>query len=357
MIVLSGFQRRSLRWLPLVCLCVLAVCSPSARAQWDERVFDGERYIAVDAHFRKFYKFNGISRSGRSITLQNEKVVMKLAEGSSECTLARVGATPVKFVFSRPVRSVGGVPFMSVLDLLKLLDPVMRPSAIKNAGPFSIVVLDPGHGGSDPGATNAYGKESHLNLTVAQLVGRELENPANPRDRRFKVVMTRTTDRFLTLQERVNVANRVQGNAVFVSIHFNSGRSHARGIETFTLSPPGVAHYGRRSIAADTLSRPGNAHDAANVALATAVHGMCLVGVGRQNTEDRGIKRARFTVLTGVRHPAILLEGGFMSHPQEARLIQTAAYQNQLARSVAAGIRRYAGAVTAKSAPSGGVRR
>jgi N-acetylmuramoyl-L-alanine amidase len=163
---------------------------------------------------------------------------------------------------------------------------------------------------------------------------------------RFKVVMTRTSDRFLTLQQRVDLANRVRENAVFVSIHFNSGRSGARGIETFTLSPPGVAHYGRGKIAADALSRPGNVHDAANVALATAVHGMCLVGLGRQNTFDRGIKRARFTVLTGVRHPAILLEGGFMSHPQEARLINTPAYRQQLARAVAAGIRRYCGAVS-----------
>jgi N-acetylmuramoyl-L-alanine amidase len=331
--------------------------APTVRAQWDERVFEGERYVAVDAHFRKFYQFTNQSPAGKALVLQSDKVMMRIAEGSAECTLSRLNATPVKFVFSHPVRRADGKLFMSVLDLLKLLDPVMRPAAIKNAGRFATVILDAGHGGGDPGATNAYGTEAALNLTVAGLVRQELESPADPRAMRFKVVMTRTSDRFLTLQQRVDVANRVRENAIFVSIHFNSGRSGARGIETFTLSPPGVAHYGRGKIAADALSRPGNVHDAANVALATAVHGMCLVGLGRQNTFDRGIKRARFTVLTGVRHPAILLEGGFMSHPQEARLINTPAYRQQLARAVAAGIRRYCGAVSQPPPAPAGTKR
>ena len=165
--------------------------------------------------------------------------------------------------------------------------------------------------------------------------------------------MTRTSNRFLSLQERVRLANAVRENAVFVSIHFNSGgrsnRRSARGIETFTLSPPGVAHYGRGFVAADNKVRTGNHHDSANVALATSVHGTILRRL-KKHTFDRGIKRARFSVLSGVRHPAILLEGGFLTHPYEARLIANPTYQKQIALGIVDAIKKYRYAVGMKPA-------
>ena len=111
-------------------------------------------------------------------------------------------------------------------------------------------------------------------------------------------------------------------------------------IETFTLSPPGVSHYGRDFKEADNVTRAGNEHDSANIALATSVHGSILRRLGK-NTLDRGIKRARFSVLSGVRHPAILLEGGFLSHPYEARLIENEAYQNAIAAGIVDAIAKY----------------
>jgi len=133
-----------------------------------------------------------------------------------------------------------------------------------------------------------------------------------------------------------------------VSIHFNNsdGRA-ARGIETFTLSPPGVAHYGHDFKAADNITRAGNEHDSENIALATSVHGSILLRLGK-NTFDRGIKRARFSVLSGVRHPAILFEGGYVSHPYEARLIENPVYQNALAGGICDAIVKYRFAVSQK---------
>jgi len=163
----------------------------------------------------------------------------------------------------------------------------------------------------------------------------------------FKVVMTRESNRYLTLQERVEFANAIRENAIFVSIHFNSGGRAARGIETFTLSPPGVSHYGRGLIAADNQARTGNEHDSANIALATSVHGSLLRRL-QKHTFDRGIKRARFSVLSGVRHPAILMEGGFMSHPYEARLIANETYQSAVAGGIVDAIAKYRFAVGAK---------
>jgi N-acetylmuramoyl-L-alanine amidase len=249
----------------------------------------------------------------------------------------------VKFVFSNPVVAIGDKPFISRIDLAKLIDPVLRPSFIPNAANFRTVILDPGHGGKDPGATNSLGTEAASNLKLAARAKTMLEAKG------FRVVMTRTSDRYLSLQERVDLANSVRENAVFISIHFNSGGREARGIETFTLSPPGVSHYGRDLIATDSQARTGNEHDSANIALATAVHG-CLLRRLQRNTFDRGIKRARFNVLSGVRHPAILLEGGFMTHPYEARLIHNDAYQNALATGITEAILKYRHAISLRPA-------
>jgi N-acetylmuramoyl-L-alanine amidase len=103
-------------------------------------------------------------------------------------------------------------------------------------------------------------------------------------------------------------------------------------------------------IAADKQARTGNEHDSANIALATSVHGSRLRRL-QQHTFDRGIKRARFSVLSGVRHPAILLEGGFMTHPYEAGLIANESYQNALANGIVDAIAKYRFAVSRKSPP------
>ena len=322
-------------------LCFAAVnplASAAPAAGWEVAKIDGRDYVSVDS-LKRFYNFTKLTRSGKSVTLENSKVEMKLTVGGSICLM-----NGIKFVFCHPVSSHNGSTYVSRMDLAKLIDPVLRPKFIKNAGDFRTVILDPGHGGKDPGATNSLGTEAAYNLKVAQRVKAQLQAQG------FKVVMTRDSNYYLTLQERVNLANAVRDNAVFVSIHFNSGgRSAARGIETFTLSPPGVAHYGRGFVPADNQQRAGNQHDSANIALATSVHGSILRRL-QSHTFDRGIKRARFSVLSGVRHPAILLEGGFMTHAYEARLIANETYQNQLATGIVEAIAKYRFAVSAKPA-------
>lgn len=329
------------RALAMAMLCFSAVTPAATAAGWEVAKIDGHDYVSVDS-MKQFYNFTTLTRSGKSVTLENAMVEMKLTVGDNVCLM-----NGVKFVFCNPVSTHNGKTYVSRMDLAKLIDPVLRPSFIKNAGDFRTVILDPGHGGKDPGATNSLGTEAAYNLKVAERVKAQL------RAQGFKVVMTRESNRYLTLQERVQLANTVRENAVFVSIHFNSGgRNAARGIETFTLSPPGVAHYGRGFVPADNQQRTGNEHDSANIALATSVHGSILRRFQKRqiHTFDRGIKRARFSVLSGVRHPAILLEGGFMSHPYEARLIATETYQNELASSIVEAIAIYRYAVGAKPA-------
>ncbi|MBC8126357.1 MAG: N-acetylmuramoyl-L-alanine amidase [Gloeobacteraceae cyanobacterium ES-bin-144] len=314
---------------------MLSPASAATVSGWEVLKIDGRDYVSADS-MKSFYNFSKLTRSGASVVLENSKVEMKLKVGSNECLM-----NGVKFVFTDPVATSGDKVYVSRMDLAKLIDPVLRPNFIKNAGDFRTVILDPGHGGKDSGAFNSLGAESMYNLKLAELVRPMLQLKG------YKVVMTRDSNVYLTLQERVDAANAIKENAVFVSIHFNSGGPAARGIETFTLSPPGVSGYDRGFVASDTQTRTGNEHDSSNIALATSVHGTILGYLGK-NTFDRGIKRARFSVLTGVRHPAILMEGGFMSHPYEARLIANEKYQDALARGIVDAISKYRFAVSAK---------
>lgn len=340
--VQPGSLRPAARLLAVaISACFLAAppLNAASPAGWEISKIEGHDYVSVES-IKRFYNFAKLSRSGNAITLESSKVEMQLKIGASECLM-----NGVKFVFTHPVTTVGDKAYVSRMDLSKLIDPVLRPNFIPNADDFRTVILDPGHGGKDPGATNSLGNEAFYTLKVAGRTKSLLQA------RGFKVVMTRNSDQFISLQERVNIANAVRDNAVFVSIHFNSGGREARGIETFTLSPPGVSHYGRGIIAADSQTRAGNEHDSANIALATSVHGSLLRRL-QKNTFDRGIKRARFSVLSGVRHPAILMEGGFMTHSYEARLIQNDAYQNTLANSIVDAIIKYRSAVAASPAAS-----
>lgn len=324
-----------LAWLFVFCL--LPGNLHAANNGWDVIKIGGRDYVSVES-IKRFYSFTKLTRTGNSVVLENPKVEMKLKVGGNECLMNNV-----KFVFSNSVSASGNKVYVSRMDLAKLIDPVLRPNFIRNAGNFRTVIIDAGHGGKDPGATNPVGNESNYNLGLAKRLKGLLEGKG------FKVKMIRESDRYYSLQDRVNIANSVKENAIFISLHFNSGGRTARGIETFTLSPPGVSHYGSGLKASDAQVKTGNEHDSANIALATALHGSVLRRLGN-NTRDRGIKRARFSVLSGVRHPAVLFEGGFLSHPYEARLIANESFQAAMAAGMVDAIARYRFAVGRKPA-------
>lgn len=321
-------------------ICAMAMVMLTATAMaatWDLTKIEGRDYVSLES-VKNFYRFSKLTRSGRSVVLENPKVEIRLNVGSQECVMNNV-----KFILSHNVESSGDKALISRVDLVKLVDPVLRPNYISNAGTFRTVILDAGHGGKDAGATNAYGTESQYTLKVCNMTKELLERQG------FRVVMTRRSDNFISLQERVNIANSINEEAIFIAVHFNSGGSAARGIETFTLSPQGIAHYGSGLKGSDLLERNGNEHDSANMALATATHGAVLRRLGT-NTFDRGIKRARWSVLSGVKHPAILFEGGFLTHPFEARLIHNEAYQRAVANGIMDAVNKYRFAVSQRVA-------
>jgi N-acetylmuramoyl-L-alanine amidase len=177
-----------------------------------------------------------------------------------------------------------------------------------SAASFSTVVIDPGHGGFDRGGIRSnIIPEKGVALDVARRLRAYLA------DAGFRTVMTRSSDSFVTLDRRVEIANR-QRRAIFISIHFNSAkRRGANGIETFYGSA-------RAKRLASLIQR--------NAMKTTS-------------GENRGIKKARFYVLRRSRIPAVLIECGFLTNPQDARRASRPAYRDQLARQIAKAIIAY----------------
>lgn len=301
--------------------------------KWDEVKHNGHSYVKLK-NIESFYYFKKTSY-GASIVLENKDYKMVVRSGSKQCRL-----NGVLFVLSYPIVSKSGSYLMHYTDLVKLIDPVLRPASIPNAKAFDTVVIDAGHGGHDSGARGVFGSEKVYTLRVAQLLRDQLQRKG------YKVVMTRNTDVFVSRSNRVKIANRYP-NAIFISLHFNSAHSAAKGLETFTVSPVGVPHMGRGVRSRDYKTVPGNIVDSASIALATAVHGRSLLYLdkARFSMVDRGIKRARFDVLQGIKIPAILLEGGFISNRQEAAKVHSSAFQQTLAAALVEAVVVYRGAI------------
>jgi N-acetylmuramoyl-L-alanine amidase len=167
-------------------------------------------------------------------------------------------------------------------------------------------------------------------------------------ERGYKVHLTRSNDTFIPLEKRPALANRHQ-NAVFVSVHFNKSKTvGGTGIETFALAPRGVPSMDEENLSySDLKTYPGHARDPENVALATAMHSSML---RHMRLTDRGIKRARFVVIKNLIIPGVLLEGGFINHPIDGRLIASSSYRHAFAQAILEGVTRYGSAVSGKSA-------
>ena len=154
----------------------------------------------------------------------------------------------------------------------------------------------------------------------------------------FKVILTRSTDTFITLGGRVAIANATP-RSIFLSLHFNSGDSStATGIETFALTPQGSSASLERGGGYNANGLTGNSHDSANIALATAVHAMVI---SRFKFVDRGIKRAQWSVLTGCKRPGVLFEGGFVTNGNECRLIASDTYRQSVSSAISDAIVNY----------------
>jgi N-acetylmuramoyl-L-alanine amidase len=246
---------------------------------------------------------------------------------------------------------------------------VTAPPARNLAGGFSVarqlglavsrIVIDPGHGGHDPGAVARGVSESDLVLDVAQRLEKLLADVPG-----VEVILTRRSDEFIPLQERTALANR-EGADLFLSIHANaSNNTQARGVETYFLNF--TTNQNAAAVAARENAASGQAMSALPELLKTiAQHSkrdesrdlatyiqrglVERMKPANKTLRDLGVKQAPFVVLIGASMPSVLAEISFVTNAQEARLLKTASYRQRIAEGLFAAVRRYQSSLKAET--------
>jgi N-acetylmuramoyl-L-alanine amidase len=216
---------------------------------------------------------------------------------------------------------------------------------------ISRIVIDPGHGGHDPGAHGKGITEADLVLDVALRLEKLLLA-----QRGVEVVMTRRTDVFIPLEERTAIANR-EGADLFLSIHANASRNRkAHGVETYFLnfaSNPDAQSVAARENAASgrtmhslpeivraiTINdKLDESRDFATMVQRSMIHSL---RTKKRDVRDLGVKRAPFVVLIGAVMPSVLAEISFVTNPQEGKLLKSGAYRQKIAEALLDGIATY----------------
>jgi N-acetylmuramoyl-L-alanine amidase len=235
-----------------------------------------------------------------------------------------------------PIVSQNGSVLISQVDLSETIGPTLAPPANPRGIRVQKICIDAGHGGTDPGYQVGGNDEKKYTFLLAQEVRTQLKAAG------FDVVLSRTTDFKVPLDERTAIARRA-GADVFVSLHFNAfpQDTQIHGTEVYCCTPPGAYSFNSRG-EGDTRWFPGNRNDEKNMLLAYQVMKSYEKNLG---IEDRGVKRGRLQVLREATMPAILIEGGFMSNPAEGKKIYDPMYRKQMARALVEGILAYKKAV------------
>jgi len=214
------------------------------------------------------------------------------------------------------------------------------------------IVIDPGHGGRDPGAIGPKGTlEKEMALDVARRVKKLLEKKL-----KLDVLLTRNSDHFMALEARTGYANKKKAD-LFVSIHFNAHRNRKyRGVETFYLDLTND-RYSIKLAARENATSEKSISDLEfilqDLALKSHVDDSILLSrfiqkamVGKlrkkhKSVRDLGVKSALFYVLIGARMPSILIEGSFITNPIEEQRIRQKSYRQQLAEGIVDGIKKF----------------
>ena len=329
------------RW---VVIWFLAVAVVTAEENWQTVRVGRLEYVTLDS-FAKFYGFQRPAEipSGRPFELTSPSGTLTLTVDSREMKWKGV-----RYWLNHSIRQQDEVTLVSRLDLGKTFEPLLRPNVETPKRPVQGVVVDPGHGGGDEGTRAARGlSEKTANLDVAKRLVRLLDDAGVP------WVLTRAKDRYVDHADRSARASDHPGY-LFVSIHFNEDYDRGTtGWETYCVSPqygPSTSSGGS-FVGDEDQVWPGNEFDHHNFLLAQAIHRSAVLAKTNAPS-DRGLKKARFKVLRLAHAPGVLVEGGFLSNPQEATMLRTEAYRQQVADWIFKGIMSYRKSQETLSGPS-----
>ncbi|MBN1504188.1 MAG: N-acetylmuramoyl-L-alanine amidase, partial [Candidatus Eisenbacteria bacterium] len=264
---------------------------------------------------------------------------------------------------------LNGKPHRIVVDVTKPVAPqepvpVGEPSLLPREKKYRVVVIDPGHGGEDPGAVSRTGlKEKDVCLKLARKLKEKLD--AIPG---IKAYLTRNGDYFLPLRKRTKIAKDL-GADVFMSIHMNASRSRsAFGTEVFFLSLTGATDEAARELARfensadlvggvpleaeeDIVSILTDLKQSNALARSSELAEEVIDSLGRhRKLVTRGVKQAGFTVLKSADFPCVLVEVAFISNNAEAALMKSNEFHDEVAGLLASALTRYCGAYATSGA-------
>lgn len=253
----------------------------------------------------------------------------------------------IRIFLADPVLLEKDVLWVGKIDLIKIIAPLIRPSDYAAHLPdtaLKTIVIDPGHGGTDPGKQNSRFKldEKDLTLDVSLRLKKLLEILG------YRVVLTRTTDKrfsnnpIVDLPLRAELANKEAAD-LFVSIHFNAvdrDLDRVSGTETYVLTPQfQISTQPEQDKSMVKEFYPGNQQDMANVLLGYSLHRQLIMDL---KGSDRGYKHRRLAVLRTLKCPGVLVEAAYLSNDNEARRLATPEFRQKIAGALADGIQDYA---------------
>jgi N-acetylmuramoyl-L-alanine amidase len=293
---------------------------------------DGQNYIPL-ADWARVNGLNGhtLNRGGE-IILTNRAARLVFDVDSHD---AEINGVKVRLSF--PVASQKNVPLISQLDLDTAVCPLIFPQK-NSAKKITTICLDPGHGGKDSGNRVGGGFFGHSEKNYTLELALELRDQLKKLG--FNVILTRSKDTFVELPVRPAIANRTKAD-LFISLHFNAtqeGRNEVQGPETYCITPIGAASSNAQGEGADHGTTTANRFENKSLLLAYQMEKSLVQNL---RVEDRGVRRARFAVLRDAAMPAILIEGGYMTHPSEGKKIFDSKYRRQMAEAIVKGVLNY----------------
>lgn len=314
---------------------------------WPFTRFHGVDCVSVRDLARRYGLTVAWTKPGPAMTLSDARGVRMVFERDQR----DFHLDGVRIFLGEPAYLSGDTLWVPKLDVIKTIAPLFAPAdhAAFLPAPPKVIVLDPGHGGTDPGKQNLRLRldEKDLTLDVALRLRKLLEL------RGYRVVMTRTTDtRFshsptVDLPLRAEVANKAPAD-LFLSIHFNAvdrDPQRVAGAETYVLTPQfQVSTQPEQERKMIQTQYPGNRQDAANALLGYSLHRRLITDL---KSSDRGYKRYRLAVLRTLNCPGALVEAAYLSNDAEARRIATPEFRQQIAEALAEGIANYAATLAA----------
>lgn len=258
--------------------------------------------------------------------------------------------TVIKFIITENVKKYRIKSYKDKIEILFWGEKLKTEKCLNRK--IKKIIIDPGHGGEDPGACGIGGTlEKDINLEVAKILKEMIEKELN-----IEVVLTREKDTFISLSQRARIANNEKGD-IFLSIHCNaSKRLESKGVEVYFLSEA-KTDWERAVEALENASLKFEMPEKEAKTILDAIlmdlaqteflkESQKLAEFLQKNLvnskdEDRGVKQAGFYVLYGVYMPSSLIEIGFITNPEEEKKLKNKNYQKEICKKIIRGLKEF----------------